>query len=68
MGETWSEVSVPWSAFTAGDAAGTSVVPSGDRITGLGFNVVLVYVDDGTGTWVPTAAPLELQVDDITFC
>jgi hypothetical protein len=63
----WTQIPIPWSEFTAGSANGASVPATGDNITGFNFSVNLAYVDDGTGTWVPDPAAIEIVVDDITF-
>ena len=65
--DTWSEVRVAWSAATPGDANGTRVVPDGRNIWQIQFAVELIWVDDGTGTYVPTPAPYEVAIDTVTF-
>lgn len=65
--DDWTEVEVAWSEVTAGDAAGTPVVPDGSNIWQIQFDVGLVWVDDGTGVYQPTPAEYELAVDDVAF-
>jgi hypothetical protein len=69
---TWSQVMIPWANFTGGMAGGTAYSVNGSGITGLTFNVSLVWsaVDagaDGAVTYAPTPADLDLQIDDIGF-
>ncbi len=65
---TWSQVLIPWSTFTAGQANGTTVAATGDKITGLSWNVPLNYTCDSTGAnCTPAPSALSLAVDDIQF-
>lgn len=66
----WTLVQIPWGALTPGTAAtGVSVPATGDEITGMAFNMQMVYVEEpvGSGTWVPTPAAFDLQIDDLGF-
>jgi hypothetical protein len=75
----WTQVQVTWAMFTPGVSGTTSVPVTGDRITGLNFNVGLTFAadpnwvdpDPNTDTDQPTyigvPAPIDLKIDDITF-
>ena len=65
--ETWTEQRIPWSGLTAGLAVGTPVVPDGRNIWQIQIGVELIWVDDGTGVYVPTPAPYEVAIDTVTF-
>jgi hypothetical protein len=65
--DTWTEFRVPWSAFTAGDAFGTTVAADGHNIWQLQFGVELEWLPDESGTYVGTPAPYELAIDDLAF-
>jgi hypothetical protein len=65
--DEWTEIRVPWENFTAGKALTAPIVPDGHNIWQIQFDVELVWVDDGTGVYVPTPAEYELVVDDIAF-
>jgi hypothetical protein len=67
VSDEWTQVELTWSQFSAGNANGTPVVPDGHNIWQLQYDIGLAWVDDGTGTYVPTPAPYELVVDTITF-
>jgi len=66
----WTLVQLPWGALTPGVAAtGVSIPATGDEITGMTFNMQMVYVEEpvGSGTYVPTPAAFDLQIDDLGF-
>jgi hypothetical protein len=66
----WTLVQIPWGALTPGVAAtGVSIPATGDEITGMTFNMQMVYVEEpvGSGTWVATPAAFDLQIDDLGF-
>jgi hypothetical protein len=65
--DAWTEVRLPWTSFAAGDAAGTRVAPDGRNIWQFQFDISLVWADDGTGTYVPTPAEYEFDVDSMTL-
>ncbi|HEX6277273.1 MAG TPA: hypothetical protein VFZ53_29730 [Polyangiaceae bacterium] len=67
VGEEWAEVELTWAHFSAGKAETTPIVADGHNIWQLQYDIGLSWVDDGTGTYVPTAAPYELVIDGITF-
>jgi hypothetical protein len=67
VSDTWTEVRIPWSEFTAGDNGKTSVVPDGHNIWQIQFDVGLEWLPDATGAYVPTPAAYEFVVDDLTF-
>jgi hypothetical protein len=54
LSDTWTEYTILWGDFTAGDAAGTSVPATGDNLTGIEIAVsntdvvseILVEIDD----------------------
>ncbi|MGC4087749.1 MAG: hypothetical protein QM756_07600 [Polyangiaceae bacterium] len=60
--DTWTEVKIPWGSFTAGNAAGTVVKPTGKNITQIQWGIELVWAGS-----TPTAAPYELAVDTLSF-
>jgi hypothetical protein len=69
---TWSKVTIPWANFVGGMTGGTAYTPNGSGITGITFNVSLVWTasdagGDGATTYVPVPANIDLQVDDIGF-
>jgi hypothetical protein len=66
----WTLVQIPWGGLTAGMAAtGMPVPATGDEITGMAFNMQMVYVEEpvGSGTFVPTPAAFDLAIDDLGF-
>jgi hypothetical protein len=65
--DTWTEQRIAWSGLSAGLAAGTPVVPDGHNIWQIQIGVELIWVDDGTGVYVPTPAPYEVAIDTVTF-
>jgi len=68
--DAWTQVQLPWSAFTAGTgAAGAAVPASGDNLTGIGFGVNLEWIEDPANpeTWIPVAGAYELVIDDVAF-
>ena len=61
---------IPWDSLTPGvAAAGVPVPATGDEITGMAFNIQMVYVEEpaGSGTYVPDPAAFDLQIDDLGF-
>jgi hypothetical protein len=68
VSDEWTEFKVPWSAFKAGDAAGTAVTPNGRNIMQFGFDIGLVWAPGSDGvTYMPTPAPYELRIDTVKF-
>ena len=68
--DTWTQVTLAWSDFTAGvGSSGASVPASGDNITGIGFGVNLEWIEDpnNAGTWIPIEGAYELVIDDVAF-
>jgi hypothetical protein len=65
--DTWTEVELPWSSFTGAASPGKTVTVDGHDIWQIQYDIGLLWADDGTGTYVPTVAPYELVVDDLTF-
>lgn len=65
--DDWTEVRVAWSAMTPGTAVSTPVRPDGHNIWQIQFDVGLVWVDDGTGVYVPTPAEYAFEIDDMAF-
>lgn len=63
----WTEFRIPWTMFTGGKAMGAAVTADGRDIWQIQFGIELNWVDDGTGTYVPTPAPYSLEVDDVNF-
>jgi hypothetical protein len=65
--DTWTEVRVAWAAVTPGNANGTRVVADGHNIWQIQFDVGLVWAPNEAGAYVPTPAPYDFAVDDMTF-
>jgi hypothetical protein len=65
--EDWTQVDLPWSQFSGGKAETTPVLADGHNIWQIQYDIGLLWVDDGTGVYVPTPAEYELVVDGITF-
>ncbi len=65
--DTWTEIKVPWTSFTAGDAAGTPVVPDGRNIWQIQFDVGLVWAPDANDVYQPTPAGYEFAADTFSF-
>lgn len=67
--DSWSQVILPWSAFTPGTANASTVPVTGDNLSGLSFNVNLAYVEDSAnpGEYIPGPAPYDFSFDDLTF-
>jgi hypothetical protein len=70
--QDWAQVTIMWSDFTPGLSGTTSVVPNGDNIVGMAWNVPLAFQADPTmpadaGVYVPVPETLLINIDDITF-
>ncbi len=69
----WTQVQILWADFTPGMSGATSVVPKGDNISGLVWNVPLQYhLDpsvpaDAAGPYIPIPGDLLINIDDISF-
>jgi hypothetical protein len=69
----WTEVQILWADFTPGLSGTTSVVPNGDNISGLVWNVPLQYHLDPTvpadaaGPYIPIPGDLLINIDDVSF-
>ena len=68
----WTQVTIKWSDLTPGLSGTTSVVPNGDNIVGMTWNVPLKFQADPTmpadaGVYVPVPSTLLINIDDITF-
>ena len=69
----WTQVQILWSDFAPGISATASVVPDGNDITGLVWNVPLAFHLDPTvpadaaGPYVAIAGDLLIDVDYISF-
>ena len=69
----WTQVQILWADFTPGMSGTTSVVPNGDNISGLVWNVPLQYHLDPTvpadaaGPYVPIPGDLLINIDDVSF-
>src|SRR6185436_14984109 len=53
----WTVVTIPWASFKPGvGGGGRSVVPNGDRVTGIVFSAGMVYGPDPNvdGGYIPT--------------
>ena len=62
--ETFVVQQLPFSSFTSD--AGLAAT-SGALLEGITVSAGMVYVDDGTGTYVPEPGAYEVVVDDVTF-
>ncbi len=69
VSSTWTQVLVPWGTFTAGTANGATVPTTGNGITGLSWDVSLVFAPQSAGstTYVPVPAGYNLAVDNVQF-
>jgi hypothetical protein len=65
--DTWTQIELPWTGFTAGSSAGKSVKVDGKHVTQLQFGANLAWTSDAAGVYAPTPAPYELVVDSIAF-
>jgi hypothetical protein len=65
--DTWTQVELPWNRFIEAASPGQTVTVDGHNVWQIQYDIGLLWADDGTGTYVPTPAPYELVVDDITF-
>jgi len=69
----WTQVQILWADFTPGMSGTTSVVPDGNNIAGLVWNVPLQYhLDpsvpaDAAGPYIAIPGNLLINIDDITF-
>jgi hypothetical protein len=69
----WTQVQIMWADFAPGMSGTTAVVPNGDNITGLAWSVPLQFVlsstamGDAAGPYVPMAAGMTINIDDISF-
>jgi hypothetical protein len=64
---TWTKIMAPWSGFTAGNAAGTPVVPNGRNVSQVQVGVELNWVPDAGGVYMPVAAPYDVAIDTLAF-
>ncbi|HZU82304.1 MAG TPA: hypothetical protein VE987_05285, partial [Polyangiaceae bacterium] len=72
VGPSWTQITLPWAAFTGGTRNGAAYTPTGDNLTGLVFTTGLVYTQvdaaaDGAAIYGPTPANIDLQIDDVAF-
>ena len=69
----WTQVQILWSDLAPGSSGTAAVVPDGNNITGLVWNVPLAFHLDPTvpadaaGPYVAIAGNLLIEVDDISF-
>ena len=69
----WTQVQILWSDFAPGISGTTSVIPDGNNITGLLWNVPLAFHLDPTvpadaaGPYIAIPGNLLINVDDISF-
>ncbi len=74
----WTQVTLPWAMFTAGDANGTAVPATGNNLTGIQFSAGLVFEPDPAfvdnpddpndmATWYPLPGDIDVKIDDIAF-
>jgi xyloglucan-specific endo-beta-1,4-glucanase len=64
---TWAQVLIPWATFTPGKAGATNITTTGSDITGMSWNVGLVWAANDAGGYSPTPAAYNLSVDDVQF-
>lgn len=67
--EGWSEVIVPWSAFTPGTANSATIPVTGDNITGIRFSIQLPYVEDpqNPGEYIPDTGSYDFSFDNVAL-
>lgn len=69
----WTQVQILWADFTPGTSGTTSVVPNGNNIAGLVWNVPLQdHLDptvpaDAAGPYVAIPGNLLIDIDDVSF-
>jgi hypothetical protein len=63
----WTQVKIPWTSFTAGNAAGTTVKPDGRNITQFQVGVDLNWMPDAAGVYQPVPAPYDVTMDTLAF-
>lgn len=69
----WAPVTILWADFTPGTNGATPVVPNGDNIVGLGWNVPLMFTldpsanGDAAGPYVAVVGDLLINIDDVAF-
>lgn len=67
----WAQVQILWADFTPGMSGGTAVVPDGNNIINMTWNVGLAYhldpTDPDSGTYVAIPGDLRIDIDDIAF-
>ena len=63
---TWTQFQIPWAQFGGGMTGGVPYTPTGDGITGLTFNLGLLWMAV-EGGYAPIPATLDFQVDDISL-
>lgn len=68
ISDTWTVEQFPFSGFTASDDDGGGTA-TGDNLVGLNIGAVMTWVEtsEGSGEWVPEAAPYEITLDDVAF-
>jgi len=65
--ETFVVQQIPFTTFTNTETGALVTSTNGDNMEGLGVGASMVYVDDGTGTYVPEPGAYTVVVDDVTF-
>ena len=71
----WTQVQLMWADFAPGLSGTTAVTANGDNVVGFGWSVPLQFVldssagGDANGPYVPvpSANPLVINVDDVSF-
>ena len=69
----WTQVQILWAELTGGLSGTTAVIPNGNNVTGLGWNVGLQFQLDPTvpadaaGPYVAVPGDLAINIDEISF-
>jgi len=69
----WTQVTLMWADFAPGMSSTTPVTLNANNITGLGWNVPLLYQldpaagPDASGPYIGVPADLLINIDDVTF-
>jgi hypothetical protein len=69
----WTQVQILWADFKPGTNGATAVIPNGDNIVGLGWNVPLMFQlapsagGDAAGPYVALVGDLLINIDDVAF-
>lgn len=69
VSDEWTQVLLPWGAFTPGTADGAMVPVNGDNLIGINVQVGLEYVEDenNPGEYIPAPGSYDVAIDDLDF-